>query len=66
LTWINACALELIDEAAMTHLKRSIITIVLIKTSIVLLAALFVFGPNQRPKVDRNALIHQILNDSDR
>ena len=50
-----------------THdLKRGIITIVSIKILIVLLAALFVFGPRQRPLIDSNALNHQILNNSDR
>jgi hypothetical protein len=69
LIWINACALELTaHEAAMTthHLRRGIITVVLIKISIVILAALFVFGPRQRPLIDSNALNHQILNNSDR
>jgi hypothetical protein len=50
-----------------THnLKRGIITILSIKVSIVLLAALFVFGPHQRPQIDGNALNHQILNNSGR
>jgi hypothetical protein len=48
------------------HLRRGIITVVVIKLSIVILAALFVFGPRQRPLIDGNALNHQILNNSDR
>jgi hypothetical protein len=50
-----------------THnLRRSIVAIMLIKASIVLLAALFVFGPHQRPLVDGRALDRQILNDRSR
>jgi hypothetical protein len=56
---------ELINEAAMTHLKRSIIAIVSIKVSIVVLAAFLVFGPSQRPQVDRNVLIRHLLSDSE-
>jgi hypothetical protein len=48
------------------HLRRGIITVVSIKISIVILAALFVFGPRQRPLIDGSALNHQILNNSDR
>jgi hypothetical protein len=40
------------------NLKRDIIVILSIKITIVLLAALFVFGPRQRP--------HRILNNSNR
>jgi hypothetical protein len=48
------------------NLKRDIIVILSIKLSIVFAAALFVFGPNQRPRVDINALQHRILNDPGR
>ena len=48
------------------NLRRNIVVILAIKTSIVLLAALFVFGPRQRPQIDIEALQHQILNNSDR
>ena len=50
-----------------THsLKRGIVAVILIKACVVLLAAFFVFGPHQRPLIDRNALDRQILNDSGR
>ncbi len=46
-----------------THsLKRGIVAILLIKVSVVLLAAFFVFGPQQRPLIDGKALDRQILN----
>jgi hypothetical protein len=51
---------------ALSNLRRDIIAILSIKTTIVLIAALFVFGPRQRPHIDRNALDHQILNNSGR
>jgi hypothetical protein len=44
------------------NLKRDIIVILSIKLSIVLAAALFVFGPHQRPHVDIDAIQHRILN----
>jgi hypothetical protein len=43
------------------NLKRGLIMVMLIKVSVVLLAAFFVFGPHQRPLIDRNALDRQIL-----
>lgn len=46
------------------NLRRDIIIIMSIKASIVLLAALFVFGPRQRPQIDGNALDRQILSNS--
>ena len=48
------------------NLKRDIIVILSLKISIMLAAALFVFGPRQRPQINVNALQHQILNNSDR
>jgi hypothetical protein len=48
-----------------THnLRRDVIIIVSIKLSIVLLAAFFVFGPQQRPQIDGDALDRQILSNS--
>jgi hypothetical protein len=48
-----------------THnLRRDIIIIVSIKVSIVLLAALLVFSPGQRPQIDGAALDQQILSNS--
>jgi hypothetical protein len=47
-------------------LRRDIVVILSIKLSIVLLAAFFVFSPQQRPLIDGNALDHQILNRSTR
>jgi hypothetical protein len=54
------------DEAMMSirNLRRDIIVILSLKTSIVILAALFVFGPRQRPAIDGVALDRQILNHS--
>jgi hypothetical protein len=49
---------------AQSKLRRDIITILSIKTTIVLIAAFFVFGPRQRPQIDRNVIDHQILNNS--
>jgi hypothetical protein len=46
------------------RLRRGIIAVLSIKISVVVLAALFVFGPNQRPPIDGGALDRQILNNS--
>jgi hypothetical protein len=43
------------------HLKRDIAVILAIKLGIVLAAALFVFGPGQRPHIDRDTMRNQIL-----
>ncbi len=51
---------------ASQNLKRDITVILSIKITIVLLAALFVFGPRQRPQIDGNAVDHRILNNSNR
>jgi hypothetical protein len=48
------------------NLKRDIILVPAIRISIVLMAAFFVFGPNQRPQVGVDALQHRILNHLDR
>jgi hypothetical protein len=47
---------------ATNTLKRDIIVIVSIKLTIVLISALFVFGPSQRPRIDLDAVSLQILN----
>ena len=47
-------------------LRRDIIVVLSIKLVIVLIAALFVFGPRQRPQIDIDALKDRILNNSDR
>jgi hypothetical protein len=54
------------DEAIMSarKLRRDIIVILSIKTSIVVLASLFVFGPHQRPLIDGGALDRHIFNNS--
>ncbi len=49
---------------AANTLKRDIIAIVSIKITIVLICALFVFGPHQRPQVNTEATSLQILNHS--
>ena len=52
--------------AVTTHrLRRDIIVILSIKLAIVVLAAVFVFSPRQRPLIDGNALDRQILNRPD-
>ncbi len=45
-------------------LGRSVVVVLSLKVFVVLLAALFVFGPGQRPKINDDALNRQILNDS--
>jgi len=50
----------------MRNLRRDIIVVLSIKVTIVLLAAFFVFSPRQRPRIDDNALNHQILNHQDK
>jgi hypothetical protein len=47
-------------------LRRGILAVLSIKLSIVVLAALLMFGPRQRPLIDGKALNHQILNNSGR
>jgi hypothetical protein len=47
-------------------LRRDIFIILSVKLSIVLIAALFVFSPRQRPQIDVNAAQHRILNRLDR
>jgi hypothetical protein len=46
------------------HLRRDITVIVSIKVLIVLFAALFVFGPRERPHVDDETVRDQLLNNS--
>ena len=47
---------------ATDSLRRSIITIIVVKFAIVAMAAVFVFGPRQRPVIDDNALSHRFFN----
>jgi hypothetical protein len=47
-----------------SRLTRSIVVVLSLKVSVVLLVALFVFGPGQRPKIDEDALNRQILDNS--
>ncbi len=42
-------------------LRRSLVIVLAIKAAIIVLAAIFVFGPAQRPHIDHNALDRQIL-----
>ncbi|MBX9710200.1 MAG: hypothetical protein K2X60_04130 [Xanthobacteraceae bacterium] len=46
------------------QLKRDIAVIVSIKILIVIGAALFVFGPRQRPHIDSGTVRGQMLNES--
>lgn len=46
------------------QLRRDITVIVSIKVFIVIAAALFVFGPKQRPQVDDGKVRGQLLSDS--
>ena len=48
------------------RLKREIVIILAIKVCIVLAAALFVFGPQQRPQIDTDAVRAQMLSESPR
>jgi hypothetical protein len=43
------------------NLRRDIIIILSVKMSVVLAAAIFVFGPDQRPRIDDAALDRHIL-----
>lgn len=43
------------------NLRRDIIIILSVKMSVVLAAAIFVFGPDQRPRIDDTALDRHIL-----
>jgi hypothetical protein len=43
------------------NLRRDVIIILFIKMSVVLAAAIFVFGPDQRPRIDDTALDRHIL-----
>jgi hypothetical protein len=49
---------------AANSLRRDVIVIVSIKITIVLICALFVFGPHQRPQITTEAASLQILNHS--
>jgi hypothetical protein len=57
-------AAAVIPAMATTTLKRDIIVILAIKITIVLISALFVFGPHQRPHINVDAVSLQILNSS--
>lgn len=46
------------------NLSRDLFVILSIKALIVLAAALFVFGPRQRPRIDGDALDRQFLTNS--
>jgi hypothetical protein len=46
------------------HLKRDIAVILAIKLGIVLMAALFVFGPGQRPHISGDSVRSRILSKS--
>jgi hypothetical protein len=43
------------------HLKRDIAVILAIKLGIVLMAAVFVFGPGQRPQINGDSVRNRIL-----
>jgi hypothetical protein len=49
---------------AVRRLRRDIMIVLSIKLAIVLLAAIFVFGPSQRSSIDREAIDRRILNQS--
>ena len=54
------------NEPAMvaSNLSRSLVIVLTIKTLVIALAAIFVFGPSQRPQIDAGALDRQILGNS--
>jgi hypothetical protein len=43
------------------HLKQSILAVVSIKVVLILLAAIFLYGPRQRPGIDSDVLDRRIL-----
>ena len=49
---------------ASNNIKRDVIVVVSIKVAIVVMAAFFVFGPQQRPHIDAAAVEHQMLKNS--
>jgi hypothetical protein len=53
--------IEMTASVVSKNLRRDIIIILSIKMSIVLVAAIFVFGPDQRPRIDGAALDRHIL-----
>ncbi len=42
-------------------LRRNLVIVLSIKAVVILLAALFVFGPSQRPRIDRGSIDSRIL-----
>jgi hypothetical protein len=54
----------MIPRAFLRRLKREIVIVLTVKLCIVLAAALFVFGPRQRPHIDADAVRAQMLSPS--
>lgn len=57
----SSTEIQMTASAIPQNLRRDIIVILSIKISVVLLAACFVFGPDQRPRIDDEALSRHIL-----
>jgi hypothetical protein len=55
------------DECLMvtSGLRRNLVIVLAIKAAVILLAALFVFGPSQRPRIDPGTLDRRILGNPD-
>ena len=51
------------STVVISTLRRDIVVVLSVKTAIVLVCALFVFGPHQRPRITAEAASHQILNE---
>lgn len=47
-----------------SNIGRSVAVVLVIKALIILLAAIFVFGPSQRPRIDRNSLDRHFLGET--
>jgi hypothetical protein len=54
------------DKRAMftSNIVHSVAIILAIKAAIILLAAIFVFAPSQRPRIDHNAIERHILGET--
>lgn len=46
---------------AVSGLRRSLTIVLTIKIAVILMAAIFVFAPSQRPRIDARALDRQFL-----
>jgi hypothetical protein len=47
-----------------SNIARSIAVVLAIKAAIIVLAAIFIFGPNQRPRIDSSDLDRRIFGET--